>query len=105
MKRKAFFVLWLLVVFGFVSVGLYAQSNEEPRLVGTWKGSSTLVFNSDGTGTWHGEPMVFGAFGGKVALRSPRIGETVYDYFFSKDGKTLILSQGDGAGYLLLKQD
>jgi hypothetical protein len=131
MKRKAFFVLWLLSAFGFVSVGLYAQSNEEaklvgtceePKLVGTWKavGSGAVIsngswiwdgkyrimaFNSNGTGTWDGKSMIFGAFGGKIAIVIPAGDRNVYDYLFSKDGKTLILSEGDGSGLLLQKQN
>jgi hypothetical protein len=116
MKGKFVLVLGLMLMYGFVSFGIHAQSNEDPKLVGTWQSphgtnspdyDTIVVFNSNGTGTWNGRPMVYGAFGGKLAVFiTDRHERHVWvAYVFSKDGKTLILSDGEGGGYLLLRQN
>jgi len=58
MKRKLVFALWILLIFGFVSVNCSAQSSSnDQRIVGTWLGNTstsataTFIFNANGSGS------------------------------------------------------
>jgi hypothetical protein len=84
-------------------------TGDAARLVGSWSGieGRMWTFNADGTGQSGGNPFWFGAIGGKLVVQYSRYAgdRYVYDLVFSKDGKALIISTGDGYGDYLRKAD
>ena len=113
--------VWIFVlVFGIVlfgcngngSNGVYAQSiNNEQRLLGTWVNINnnifTIVFNSNGTTTWGSTNFQYGAAGNKLVLyasdNSEVYSNTIYDYYLSTDGRTLILIGNNNNGLVFRK--
>jgi hypothetical protein len=107
MKNKWIMALLISTLFCFVSIGLFAQSsNKDPRFVGTWGdgNGTTWVFNSNGSGTYAGNALVYVAFSGKIIVTT-RTYDWAFEYYFSGDDKTIILFSGDKSGYFLTKKD
>jgi len=113
-------ILVFVLVFGIVlfgcngngSAGVYAQSsNNEQKLIGTWtniNSNTTIVFNSNGTGTWDGRNFKYGAAVNKLVLYYSGNSSSysgAYEFYISIDGKTLILIDNDksGDGYAFRK--
>jgi len=94
MKNKLVLFFGILAVFSFVSLPCYAQStNNDSRLTGTWidvDGTSTIVFNSDGTGSMDRERIMFGAVEGKMVIYA-KGQQFLIDYIISNNGNTLLL--------------
>jgi hypothetical protein len=109
MKKEKLFIVMLVMLsaFSFVfSADIYAQStNHEQKLVGTWVAANgdTWVFNSDGTGTRGNNNFKYGAINGKIVIHQGSSG-TSYDYIFSQDGGTLLITNAGGAGHILQKK-
>ena len=100
MKKNRFLSVFILLLI--VSANCFAQSsNNEQRLIGTWidlSDDTIVVFSSDGIVNWFGTNYKYGVAGNKLAIIFTGFGEftMVYDYVISSDGRTLILSFGDG---------
>jgi hypothetical protein len=110
MFKKATMVF---IFISFITFWCTAQStNYEPRLVGTWtnlEDGGTWVFNLDGTGTMSiGNKTVsfkFGAIDGRLVIAArDGFSPAGYDFYISKDGKTLILSAQGSSNYVLQKK-
>jgi sugar lactone lactonase YvrE len=89
------------------SVETYAQStNYEQRLIGTWVDANgeTWVFNADGTGARGTRNLKYGAINGKIVLHQGTSGVS-YEYIFSQDGRTLLITNAGGTGIILQKKD
>jgi len=83
--------------------------NNEQRIIGTWAtpDGKTLVFNANGTLTWKesdGKTNVykFGVTDTMLAYQDLHV--KVFNISISSDGKTLIMNDGSGYGYLLIKK-
>ncbi|MCL2411798.1 MAG: hypothetical protein FWC97_09175 [Treponema sp.] len=112
MKKYLIVLLLLFVLNTFLS----AQSNIEDalRIIGTWVGIdidgdiTRIVFNSDGTvsGGWDG---VYdnGRYFLNNSILFIRTNETVYviPYYFSPDGRILVLNGGEFFPYWLERQE
>jgi len=93
--RKKF--IFMVLVFGFISINLYAQSNEQ-RLVGTWtnlNGIGIITFNSDGT---YSSNDIFTGWTRWVAAGNSLIlysgdNKILRRFQISTDGRTLILEE------------
>jgi hypothetical protein len=108
MKNKYFFSVFVLLIL-FVSANSYAQSSgNEQRLVGNWQNvytNSSLVFNSNGTGTgtWWGSNFNYGAAGNKMVIVTNNK-ERLFEYNISTDGRTLILHDLENGGGSLFRR-
>jgi len=106
MRKTAILIVLLLVFNGLC----FAQSTgNETRIIGSWqsvKDSEIWVFNNNGTMTGGGETGRYGIAGTKIAFYfTDGGGILVYDYSFSTDGKTLILTlPGSITGYWFTKR-
>ena len=104
--KKIVTVFLMFFVFGAL---LFAQSNDTQRIVGTWVGidvdgdRTSITFNSNGT--------VSGAYSGRYFLNNSilfiRTSDEPYviPYYFSPDGRILVLASGGNyTPYWLEKQ-
>jgi len=112
MRKNVTLGVFVLLLFTIVSINGFAQStNNDSRLTGTWidmDGTSTILFNSDGTGSMDGQRIQFGAIEGKMVLYV-RNEQIVIDYIISNNGNTLILiayhsQTGGRSGQVLQKR-
>jgi hypothetical protein len=106
MRNKWFFGLGVLLVFGFMLTACNSGSGIAPNvdngkgLIGTWideEDNSETVFNADGTGSSDDISFKYGVIGNKLASIFTQRGQpltTVWDFYISSDGKTLILQHG-----------
>jgi hypothetical protein len=97
-----------LLIFLFIFIGCNAQiSNKEQQLVGTWVSvideDNVIVFNSNGTSSFFGDNIRYGAADNKIVIIYDRELE-LYEYFVSTDGKTLILFYDTDRPMLLRKR-
>jgi len=75
------------------------MENQADKFIGTWEGADTITFNSDGTYTSAGRSSKNRKYiisGSKLILE--RFAEVpgdaaVIDYYFSSDGKVLVLDK------------
>ena len=106
MKRKAFLVLGVLLVFCFVSPLCFAQTtNDLQQFVGTWKdiGGSQWVFRADGTGSRANYNMGYAIpVSGKIVIHYTDGTSSSFEYYFADGGRTLIF-YASGNGRILKK--
>jgi len=101
MKSK--FITVVLLLFFFISIGLYAQSHEEQRIVGTWVvendyhpssfytiAGKIWVFNINGTFTGDGQSGKWAINGNNIAFWNFDFDGTFY-FFLSPDGRSLYI--------------
>jgi hypothetical protein len=96
MKSKSVLRVFTIFIFFFVSINSYAQSSSNEQLfVGAWINQmegSTMIFNSDGTGTIGNVTNFKWAIVGNIlAIARSNAGTSIYEYYFTSDNKTLIL--------------
>lgn len=107
MKGKLVLVSGVLLVFGMVcagcgkGTGTANDANSIEKLLGTWVSEADgtkMVFNSEGTVSDGAElSFKYGVAGNKLAMVATQRGKTittVWDFYISSDGKTLILTNG-----------
>jgi len=108
--------LGICLVLFVLGAACFAQANNDTqRILGTWSGSGgganyTFTFNSNGTYSLSGAASSSGNFiisGSKILFEN--FGQTgnnsVLDYYFSADGRQLVLFfAGDGWCYWARKQ-
>jgi len=93
----------------------FAQSgNDAQRIVGTWSGSIsstnysiTFTFNSNGTYSVSGYNTATGNFiinNSKLLLERNGNVDRVFDYYFSTDGRQLVIIGGDSSYTSWLKK-
>jgi len=107
MKRVFIFVLFGMLV----SASCFAQSaNDAQRfIVGTWKSNhqtspEIYIFNSNGTYTYGSDTTGKYFFSNQKLILSEGVeNATLRDYYFSSDGRTLVLFWG-GKSVWLIKQ-
>ena len=93
--KKVTLIFVLLLTVGITVVA--QTSGNEQKLLGTWvsaDGKSTIVFNSNGTMLWDGDSMKYGAAVDKLVLFNDD-NSTLFEFFISTDGRTLIITIGD----------
>ena len=104
-------ILFTIILISIGCADSSAQStNHDNRLVGTWvkiggqDSGEEWVFNSNGTGTAFEKTVNYGAVDNKIVfMTAGKYYGSTYEYYFSKDGKTLLLWSDDG-GYILQKK-
>lgn len=114
MKGKLVLASGVLLVFGIVFAGCEKGTangtgetetvygaKEMKKLLGTWvdeADGTMMTFNSDGTASDdEGLSFKYGVAGNKLAMVVTQRGKTitsVWDFYISSDGKTLIVSWG-----------
>ena len=108
MKKEKIFIVMMIMISALslmFSIKTYAQTtNHEPKIVGRWVAANgdTWVFNQDGTGSRGNNNFRYSAISQKLVIHQGTSG-TSYDYVFSQDGSTLLITNPGGAGHILQK--
>jgi len=92
MKKKVLFFLFFVLTVGVC----FAQSaTNERRIIGTWvdNNGQSWVFNANGTLTYKGVGLKFGATSTQLAILEDNSSLAVYEFTISSDGNILIFSR------------
>jgi len=112
MKIKSILFIGFLLLFGFISIGVFAQSStSDQRLVGTWVWGSeeddsfSLTFNANGTViNSDGESVRWFTTDNKIITMEDEDVQT-FEYRLSPDGKTLFIDNGYGESIMFIKRN
>jgi len=91
MKKNMLKMVFFVILFGIITMGISAQaSNSDQRIVGTWVSprNDTWIFNANGTTS---EGTTYGLSVDRLIV----VGNdttTIFSVFFSPDGRTMILA-------------
>ena len=102
-----------LFVFLMISMAItslcYAQSsNDAQRILGTWANQdASITFNSNGTytGSFLGDGNYFFSNNKLILYMTDYFSALIYNYYFSSDGRILVLEKGfTGNGHCFIKR-